>query len=156
MTSPQTTPKAEPFVLENVDMTLIPAANRADGVPNTWSAIWKFQVPAGQMMVIGPDDTLSMYLEDTVLAEVGNNTARVRISVSDTSGQDFRVVYGPVQYVTVKEFQDRRRLASLRLPQPIQVFEEQFLIISASYDAVIRESISAFALSMTRVRQGLS
>ena len=156
MTSPQTTPKAEPFVLENVDMTLIPAANRADGVPNTWSDIWKFQVPAGQMMVIGPDDTLSMYLEDTALAEVGNNTARVRISVSDTSGQDFRVLYGSVQYVTVKAFQDRRRLASLRLPQPIQVFEEQFLIISAYYDAAIRESVSAFALSMTRVRQGLS
>ena len=155
MTSPKTTPKAEPFVLENVDMTLIPAANRADGVANTWSDIWKFQVPAGQMMIIGPDDTLSMYLEDTALAEVGNNTARVRISVSDTSEQDFRVVFG-VQYVTVKEFQDRRKVASLRLPQPIQVFEEQFLILSVFDDAVIRESNSAFALSMTRVRQGLN
>ena len=71
MTSPQTTPKAEPFVLENVDMTLIPAANRADGVPNTWSDIWKFQVPAGQMMIIGPDDTLSMYLEDTAPSRSG-------------------------------------------------------------------------------------
>ena len=156
MTTPRAIPKAEPFVLENVDTTLIPAANRADGVANSWTDIWKFQVPAGQMMVVGPDDTLSMYLEDTALAEVGNNTARVRISVSDTSEQDSRVLFGPVPYVTVKAFQDRRRLASLRLPQPIQVYEEQYLILSVFDDAVIREINSAFALSMTRVRQGLS
>lgn len=154
MVTTRATPKAEPFVLENIDTGLIPAANRANGTANTWSTIWKFQVPAGQMMVLGPDDEFKAYLEDAT-AEVGNNTCRVRIAVADTSELDSRVVYGPVQYVQVKEFQDRRKVARLRLPEPVKVFEEQFILIQVYDDGAIDESDSAFNLSMTRIRQGL-
>lgn len=154
MVTSRATPKAEPFVLENVDTTLIPAANRADGTASTWSTIWKFQVPPGQMMILGPEDTFSVYLEDAS-AQVGDNSCRVRISIADTSEQDGAVKYGPIQYVQVKEFQDRRKMGRLRLPQPVRVYEEQFIKIEVYDDGAIDESDSAFALSMTRIRQGL-
>jgi hypothetical protein len=150
----QATPKAEPFTISSADTGLIPAANRADGTASVWSDIWKLQVPAGQMLVISPDDELSAYLEDAS-AEVGNNTARVRIAILDTSGHDQRIVYGPVAYVTVKEFQDRRKIARLRIPEPVKVYEEQFIAIQVYDDGAIDESDSAFQLSAVRVRQGL-
>ena len=56
MVTSKTQPISEPFVLEQIDTTLIPSGNRADGTANIWSQIWKFQVPAGQGMVLGPDD----------------------------------------------------------------------------------------------------
>lgn len=156
MVTTRATPKAEPFVLENIDTTLIPSANRSDTTANAWGAIWQFQVPAGQMMVLGPDDEFKAYLQDTGAAEVGNNTCRVRLAISDTSEQDKRVIFGPVQYVQVKEFQDRRKVMRLRLPEPVQVYEEQFILIEAYDDTGVDEPTSAFNLTMTRVRQGLS
>ena len=154
MVTSKTQPISEPFVLEQIDTTLIPSGNRADGTANIWSQIWKFQVPAGQGMVLGPEDMFAVYLEDAS-AEVSNNTCRVRISVEDTSGNDSRVIFGPVVYIQVKEFQDRRKMARLRVPEPIIVHEEQFLILEVNDDGAIDESDSRFMLEMTRTRQGL-
>ena len=147
--------KAEPFVLESLDTTLIPSANRADGTASTWSTIWKFQVPNGQKMVLGPDDYFSTYLEDAS-AEVGNNTCRVRIRVTDTSESDVKTPVTPVLYVNVKEFQDRRKKFRLRVPTPVEVPENYFILVEVYDDGAIDESDSAFELSMTRIRQGLA
>ncbi len=156
MVTTRAAPKSEPFILENIDTGLIPAANRSDGTASTWTTIWKFQVPNGQAMVLGPDDEFKAYLEDSS-TEVGDRTCRVRIAISDTSEQDQRVLPNfPVQYVQVKEFQDRRKVFKLRLPQPIEVYEQQFILIQVNDDGAIDESDSAFNLSMTRIRQGLA
>ena len=106
-------------------------------------------------MILGPDDMFAAYLEDTAPAEVGNNTCRVRIGIRDTSENDTRVIFGPVAYIQVKEFQDRRKVARLKVPQPVIVYEEQFIVIEANDDGTIDESDSQFMLEMTRTRQGL-
>ena len=155
MVSQHTQPVSEPFVLEQIDTTLIPAANRTDGTANSWTAIWKFQVPAGQGMVLGPDDYFAAYLEDTSPAEVGSNTCRVRISVRDTAESDSRVIFGPRPYIAVKEFQDRRKIARLGITKAVKVYEEQFIVIEVYDDAIVDESDSQFMLEMTRTRQGL-
>ena len=154
MVTSKTQPISEPFVLEQIDTTLIPSGNRADGTANTWSQIWKFQVPAGQGMILGPDDMFAVYLEDAS-AEVSNNTCLVRILVEDTSGNDSRVIFGPQPYINVKEFQDRRKVARFKLSEPISIYEEQFFNIEVDDDGAIDESDSRFMVEMYRTRQGL-
>ena len=154
MVSQRTQPVSEPFTLEQIDTTLIPSGNRSDGTANAWTAIWKFQVPAGQGMVLSREDMLAFYLEDAS-AEVGNNDCLVRISVRDTAESDSRVIYGPRNYVTVKEFQDRRKVARLGIPVPVKVYEEQWIVIEVKDNGAIDESDSQFMLEMPRTRQGL-
>ncbi len=149
-------PITEPYSLTQIDTGLIPSGNRNDGTANTWIKIWQFQVPDGIAVILGPADILAAYLEDTGAAEVGNNTAEIRISIGDTSQQDNRVIFGPVPYINVKEFQDTRKVARLRLPEAIKVYEKQFINIEVKDDATLDESASRFLLEMTRIRQGLS
>ena len=155
MTTKERIPVSEPFTLEQIDTTLIPSGNSSDGTANSWVKIWKFQIPAGQGMTLMSGGQISMYLEDTSPAEIGNNTGRVRISISDTSENDGRVVWGPQPYINVKEFQDRRKVARFQLPEPVPVYEEQFLNIEVYDDGAIDESDSTFMVEMVRTRQGL-
>ena len=148
-------PITEPYSLTQIDTGLIPSGNRNDGLADTWIKIWQFQVPDGIAMILGPADIIALYLEDAA-AEVGNNTAEVRISIGDTSQYDNRVIFGPVPYINVKEFQDTRKVARLRLPEAIKVYEKQFINIEVKDDGAIDESDSRFLLEMTRIRQGLS
>ena len=154
MVTSKAQPITEPYSLTQIDTTLIPSGNRADGTANTWIKIWKFQVPDGIAMILGPEDIVAMYLEDAS-AEVGNNTCQVRLTIGDTSESDNRVIYGPVPYINVKEFQDARKVARLRRPTPVEVFEKQFINIEVNDDGAIDESDSRFLLEMTRIRQGL-
>ena len=154
MTTRARTPVTEPFTLEQIDTTLIPAANRSDGTANTWIKIWKFQIPAGMGFSVVSGGQISMYLEDAS-AEVGVNTCRVRITLSDTSEGDNRPIWGPQPYVNVKEFQDRRKVARFQLSEPISIYEEQFFNIEVDDDGVIDESDSRFMIEMYRTRQGL-
>ena len=154
MVTQNSQPITEAYTLNQIDTALIPSGNRSDGAANAWAAIWKFQIPAGLGFVLGPNDQFSAYIEDGS-AEVGNNTCRVRISIADTSESDSRVIFGPVPYVAIKEFQDRRKTARLNISSPVQIFEEQFLIIEVYDDGTIDESDSAFLLEMHRTRQGL-
>ena len=147
-------PISEPFTLEQIDTTLIPASNRVDGTASAWSTIWKFQAPAGQGFTFGPGDFFAAYLEDAA-AEVGNNTCRVRLGIRDTSENDTRVFYGPVPYIAVKEYQDRRKMARLRIARPVHLYEEQYLVIEVYDDGAIDESDSTFMLEMVRTRFGL-
>ena len=154
MVTTRSQPITEAYVLNQIDTTLIPSGNRSDGSANAWVTIWKFQVPAGIGFVLGPKDIFAAYIEDAA-AEVGNNTCRVRIGIRDTSESDSKVIFGPVPYVSVKEFQDRRKTARLNISTPVQVFEEQFIVIDVYDDGVVDESDSAFMLEMHRTRQGL-
>ena len=154
MTTRERIPVSEPFTLEQIDTTLIPSGNRSDGTANSWVKIWRFKVPAGQGITIMSGAQISMYLEDAS-AEVGNNTCRVRISISDTSEQDGRVIWGLQPYINVKEFQDRRKVARFQLPEPVPVYEEQFLNIEVYDDGTIDESDSTFMVELVRSRQGL-
>ncbi len=147
-------PITEPYALTQIDTNLIPAGNRADGTADTWIKIWKFQVPDGIAMILSPADIIALYLEDAA-AEVGNNTCEVRISIGDTSESDNRIIFGPVPYINLKEFQDTRKVARLRLPAPVTVYEKQFINIEVKDDGAIDESDSRFLLEMTRIRQGL-
>ena len=145
-------PISEPFTLNQIDTTLIPSGSRADGTANTWITIWSFQIPAGIGMTLTPESMLAVYLEDDSPAEVSNNTCLVQIAIGDTSKADSRVIYGPIAYVQVKEFQDRRKMARLQLPAPVHVLEEQFINIQVKDDGTIDESDSRFQLSMFRTR----
>ena len=147
-------PIAEPYSLTQIDTGLIPSGNRSDGTANSWVKIWKFQVPDGIKMIFEPQDIIALYLEDAS-AEVSNNTCEVRLTISDTSESDSKVIYGPVPYVNVKEFQDTRKVARLRLPSPVEVYEKQFFNIEVKDDGAIDESDSRFLAEMTRIRQGL-
>lgn len=135
-----------------------PTANLtvADGTASSWSDIWDYQVPSGLGHVIRPEHTVSMYLEDTSPAEIGNGTGRVRIEIRDSSDQDRRVIYGPAPYITVRAFTDVRTMARFNVTQPVPVLERQHLVILVNDDATIDESDSYFDLAIARTRKTLT
>ena len=141
----------EPFHISQLQTAEI---TEADGTANVWSDIWKFQVPVGQSLVLRAEHKVSMYIEDGS-AEVGNGTCQLRIEIRDSSEQDRRVVFGPVQYINVKEFQDRRLIAHINVVQPVPIKERMWIVIVVNDDGTIDASDSYFDLETVRVRKTL-
>lgn len=127
----------------------------ADGTANRWSDIWDYQVPTGVAHVLQAEHTFSVYLQDTGASEMGAGTTRVRIDVADQTLQDRRTVFGPVQYVRVKEFQDSRRIARLNVARDVPVKERWHIIIVVLGTTAVDASASYFDLEMIRIREGL-
>ena len=138
----------DPFHLTQAD----PNVTVADGTANTWSDLWKYQVPIGVSHVIQTGHTFAAYLEDTSPAEVGNSTCRVQVEIRDPAEQDSRIVYGPGLYLRVKEFQDRDLMARLVTPEQLVVAERYWIVVRAIDDATIDASDSYFELLISRAR----
>jgi len=144
------TVKTETFHLSRSDS----AVTETDGTASAWSDIWDYQVPTGVAHVLKPEHQFSAYLEDAS-AEVGSGTCRLRIEVRDQTESDRRVVFGPVQYVRIKEFQDKRKVAVLNVPAPVPVKERSHIVVVVYDDGAIDASDSYFDLEMERVREAL-
>lgn len=140
-----------PFTLYQND----PVISVADGTADTWTDIWKYQVPVGVSLILKPEHTFSAYLEDAA-AEVGSATCSVRIEKKDASESDTQIVYGPNLYIASKEFQDAKILAHLNVPASgIIVNEREYLVVTVLDDGAIDESDSYFELRIAKVRKAL-
>ena len=142
----------EPFHLTNNDANL----TVVDGTANSWTDIWKFQVPRGTEIVLAPGDTLSTYLEDDSPAEVEDRTCRVKIEIRDPAEGEVFLVYGPYHYLRSKEFQDDDLKARLRMLEPFRVPARYWVALSVYDDGAIDESDSAFDLYIHRARAGVA
>lgn len=138
----------DPFHLTQADGNI----TEADGTANSFSDIWKYQVPIGVSHVIRTGDTFSAYLEDSSPAQVGNATCRVQIEVRDPAEQDKMVVLGPMLYLKVKEFQDMQLVAKIRIPTDVIVGERYWIVVMVRDDGTIDASDSYFDLNISRAR----
>lgn len=144
--------KEQPFRLFQDD----PVISVSDGVANTWSDIWKYQVPQGTALILKPTHTFSAYIEDAS-TQVGNQTCQVKVEKRDASESDVILVYGPDLYYTIKEFQERSKMARLMVPaEGLIVGEREYLVISAKDDGTIDESDSYFEMHIAKVRKALT
>ena len=141
----------EPFHLTDND----PGVTEADGTSSTWSDIWDYEVPIGVAHRLSSEHTISLYLEDTSPAEVGNTTCNVRIEVRDPSGQDSYRVAGPFLYIQAREFTNRPAMAHISANDYL-VREREHIVIQVNDDATIDASDSYFDLFISRVRQSLA
>ena len=141
----------EPFHLTDADANVTAAA----GVPDTWSDIWKYQVPQGVTHLLKSEHTISAYIEDAG-AEIAAPDAEVKIEVRDPSEQDKRPVYGPAMYVMSTEFQDRDLMAHLNCPASgIQVTDRSWIVIMVKDGGTIDQTDSYFDLLISRVRESV-
>jgi hypothetical protein len=143
--------KEESWSLTSADTIAIPATNRADGVANVWSDIWKYQVPTGQAHILKPSHRISFYGASAGPVE-HVATTKVRILIRDQSEQDEITIYGPSLYVASKEFQDVRKMAYLMLPSERPVEEMFFIVVQTLSVLPTDESASYFRLETTRIR----
>jgi len=141
----------EAWSLNSGDTTAIPSGNRADGTASVWSDVWKYQVPTGQAHILKPGHHFSAYLDDTG-GEITAGKGRVKIVVRDQSEQDEKAIFGPALYETVKEFQDRDKMATLGLQNDLVLEEKFFIVIQVYSDQAPDESDSYFKLETIRVR----
>uniref|UniRef100_A0A6H2A4P9 Uncharacterized protein n=1 Tax=viral metagenome TaxID=1070528 RepID=A0A6H2A4P9_9ZZZZ len=144
--------KEESWTLTSADTVAIPAGNRADGVANKWSDIWKYQVPTGQAHVLKPEHRFAAYVRDTSPAEVGNGTCRIKIVIRDQSESDEKAIYGPALYVASKEFQDVDKMARLALQRDLAVEEKFYIALVINDDAIVDQDTSYFKLETSRFR----
>lgn len=148
MTTRTPTPIDEPFHLTDND----PNITETDGTANTWSDLWKYQVPVGTALRLAADNTFAAYIEDAS-AEIGNSDAQVRIRVRDPAETENIVVYGPALYLKSKEFQDRPLKAHLGVQEYI-VRERHWLVFECKDNGTIDASDSYFELLTSRIRAG--
>ena len=146
----------ESWDLNNNDLTAIPSSGRNDGAADTWSWVWKYQVPTGQAHILKPSHHFSLYLYDASPAETGSGDCRIKIVVRDQSEQDEKAIYGPALYIVSKDFDDMTKMATLSLPTDL-VIEERFFIVILAYNTTdaIDESSSYFNLETIRVRSSI-
>ena len=138
-------PKLAPFSLRNNTTGI----TEADGTANIRTDIWKYQVPRGERLVLVPGSPFFAYLEDAS-AQIADN-AIVEVQVRDASEQDRRTVLGPVIYQRVKEKQDRKLMAKLSIPEPLEIPERGRIVIVVLDDGAIDASDSYFHLQVHRI-----
>ena len=131
-----------PFHLTQADGNI----TKTNGVANTWSDIWKYQVPQNTEVLLQPGDLFSAFLKDTSPAECGEDTCYAKIEVRDPSEQDKELVFGAAIYKRIKEFQDRTKMAKLAITATRRIFPRQWIVIVVKYDAAVDCATSYFDL----------
>lgn len=145
--------KEESWDLTSADIIAIPAANRANGIANVWSDIWKYQVPVGQSLILKPEHHLSVHLRDTTMTEVDDGTCQIKLVMRDQSLQEEIPIYSPALYIDSKEFRDTKKKATLALTQPRTIPELFWLILAVKDKVAVSEANSYFRLETIRIRQ---
>ena len=131
-----------PFHLTQADGNI----TKANGVANTWSDIFKYQVPQNTEVLLQPGDLFSAYLKDTSPAECGEDTCYVKIEVRDPSENDHELVFGAAIYKRIKEFQDGNEMAKIAITIARRVLPRQWIVIVIKDDAVVNYATSYFDL----------
>lgn len=140
----------QPFTLYQDD----PVIATADGVADTWSDVWKYQMPIGSSFVIKPEHTFSVYINDG--SEVGSSTCQVKIEKRDSSGSDVLVVLGPKLYAMIKEFQEKSKLTHFNVPpEGVVINEREYFVIVIKDDGTVTESTCYFEARIARIRKSL-
>ena len=145
--------KEEPWDLTSADVVAIPAEHRRNGIPNAWTPIWMFQVPIGHFILLRPEHHLSVHLRDITGAEVSDGACQVKLTKQDPTLQEEAPVRSPALYVDLKEFKDKKKMATLDLVQERVLEERFFLVLSAKNPVEISEKDSYFRLETVRFRQ---
>jgi hypothetical protein len=154
-------PKQEPFSITKGDSDV----TSQDGLnaSNEYGMIWEYHVPVGLGLIILAGHTFSLYLHGDDNAEMPDTTM-VKVVVLDASKQDEKTILGPVMYKTLKEFQDRDKVARFSCPEPVKVYENQYLQVQTAgadatgtggVDQTGGSSDSYFEAAISRVRQPL-
>ena len=140
----------QPFRLYQGD----PVIAVADGTVNLWSDIWKYQVPVGVSLILKPNHTFSLYSVQVDTESLV--TTQVKIEKRDSSESDIIKVLSDL-YGTVKEFQEKSKMATLQVPaEGVIVNEREFLVISIlDKQGAIDESDCYFELHIAKVRKAL-
>ena len=131
-----------PFHLTQADGNI----TKTNGVANTWSDIFKYQVPQNTEVLLQPGDLFSAYLKDTSPAECGEDTCYVKIEVRDPSENDHELVFGAATYKRIKEFQNRNEMAKIVITTARRVLPRQWIVIVIKDDAVVSYATSYFDL----------
>lgn len=144
----------ESWSLNSGDTTVIPAANRHDGVAGGWADIWEYQVPSGDTHILKPSHYFSAYIKDGA-SEADAGKCRLRIVVKDQSKQGRQTILGPIMYDACKDFQDVKKMAKLSLVSDLVVEERFWIVIEGYSDSAIDESVCYFNLDTVRVRSSI-
>jgi len=152
----------EPFTLTKGDGNV--TSTGGPTVAGTWGTIYSYLVPVGIGHIILPGHTIAINAE-SVAANMPN-TNLIRILVQDASQQDRKAILGPILYASLQNFTDRDQMARFNVPEPVKVYERQFIIIEwmgleAAANPVLQTGCGGtngetyFELAMSRVRQPL-
>ncbi len=147
----------QPFKLNQAD----PVISAADGVANTWSDIWKYQVPVGMSLIIKRNHTFACYLDEgTGSTESGVADASVRIEKRDASESDVEIIFGPKLYTSVKQFTPFNRVAKFGVPEEGKIINErEYLVVVILNDAILTSASSSyycyFEMQIAKVRKAL-
>lgn len=124
---------------------------------NTTAAVmtdlFSYKVPVGATHVFLPEHTLAAYLKDAS-AEIGG-TSLVQIELRDSQSQSKELIFGPVQYTQLKEFQDKNKKMKLNVSQPRKATEGQKVVLMVNDDAAVVASTSYMALESQKIHEGL-
>jgi len=151
----------EPFSITKGDAN----CSEQDGLnaSTDFGMIFEYHVPVGVGLVILPGHTFSAYLYGDDTAEMPATTL-VKVVLLDSAKQDARCILGPVMYQSLKEFQDRDKIAAFNVAEPVKVYEQQYIqILTAGADATGSGGVdvtggtkeSYFEMAISRVRQPL-
>lgn len=81
----------------------------------TWRDTWDYECPSKMMILLQNGDLFSLKAYDSADVEYVAPDAEIKIEVRDAAGQKKILVYGPANYISSKEFQEKKKMAKLRL-----------------------------------------
>ena len=146
---PVGTNQIEQFRLRSTD----PGIVAANGVANTWSDMWVYQVQKRNTLVLKDGDPFTLRLVDAAVAEPTSYTCRVKIEKRDSSGGNTKLLYGPEFYVMSRELTDPKLLARLNIPEgELRMTESQLLVVSVLDDAIDTVASSYFYTMIGKIR----
>jgi len=145
--------KEVPFRLTDDDPNIT-----ADSVfGTTWRDTWSFRCPQHMSILLKKGDCFSAKVYDSGDTEYVAPDALVKIEVRDPSGQKVELIYGPENYLSVKEFQQLSHKAKLNLEHPVMVKPRDFIVVMTK-DSTGMDTASMltsfFELQTTKVLEG--
>jgi hypothetical protein len=144
--------QAEPFRFTSND----PGIVAANGVANSWTDMWVYQVQKGNILILKDGDPFSLRLLDAAIAEPGSYTCRVKIEKRDSSGGNTKLVYGPDFYIASRELTDPKLLARLGIPEEeFRLTDSHLLVVSVIDDAIDTVASSYFHMYINKIRPTL-
>ena len=151
---------SEPYPITDDDPNVTAATTFTASV---WQDCWKYRVPEKTQIVLQATDSISAYLADSGDAEITDPDFRFKIEVRDPSEQHRERVFGPSNYLPIKEMQDTDKFAYLNLEHPVKVPAKWWIVImdwdATGHDAANIVANGAgncyFILRTTKVRETL-
>ena len=99
-----------------------------------WEDVWKFRCPEGMMVLVKPGDVLSGYITSNTGNQIAAPDAQVQVEIRDASEEKREIVYGPENYTSITELQDKSKTAKLNGDHPVLVKPRDFIVIMGKDD----------------------